>query len=110
METPEKRRKVFDAQITKAANAIAKLRARSVPVVFVRAPSNGEYYEYEQTYFPREETWDPLLQRTGAPGIHFDDHPQLQGFELPEWSHLTSADADRFTAALVPLVMVEFAR
>ena len=110
METPEKRRKVFDAQITKAANAIAKLRARGVPVVFVRAPSNGEYYAYEQTYFPREETWDPLLQRTGAPGIHFDDHPQLQGFELPEWSHLTSADADRFTAALVPLVMVEFAR
>lgn len=109
METPEKRRKVFDTQIAKAASAIAKLRARGVPVVFVRPPSDGEYYLYEQTYFPRAETWDPLLERTGAPGIHFEDHPQLQGLELPEWSHLTSADADRFTAALAPLVMVEFA-
>ena len=44
METPEKRRKVFDEQIDKASTAIAKLRVRGVRVVFVRAPSDGEYY------------------------------------------------------------------
>ncbi len=110
METQDMRTKAFDAQIAKAASAIAKLRGRGVPVVFVRPPSGGDYYAYEQTYFPRAETWDPLLDRTGAPGIHFEDHPQLQGLELPEWSHLSAADADRFTAALVPLVMAEFAR
>jgi hypothetical protein len=72
-------------------------------VVFVRPPSGGEYYTYEQKYFPRDETWDLLLKRTGAPGIHFDDYPQLQGYYLPEWSHIAPSDAVRFTAALAPI-------
>ena len=50
------------------------------------------------------------MSKTGAPGIHFEDHPQLQGYELPEWSHLSAPEADRLTAALVPLVEAEFAR
>jgi hypothetical protein len=45
-----------------------------------------------------------LIARTGARGVHFEDYPQLQGFWLPEWSHLAAADADRYTAALYPLV------
>jgi hypothetical protein len=73
-----------------------------------RPPSSGEYYTYEQKYFPRAETWDLLLKRTGAPGIHFDDYPQLQGYYLPEWSHIAASDAVRFTAALVPIVEREF--
>ena len=59
---------------------MAKLRARGVPVVFVRLPSDGAYYDFEQKYFPRDKTWDLLLSKTGAPGIHFEDHPQLQGY------------------------------
>ena len=108
METPEKARKVIDEQITRAAAAVAKLRARGVPVVFVRPPSSGAWYTYEQKYFPRAETWDLLLKRTGAPGIHFDDYPQLQGYYLPGWSHIAASDAVRFTAALVPIVEHEF--
>jgi hypothetical protein len=73
----------------------------------VRA-SSGAYYTYEQKYFPRAETWDLLLKRTGAPGIHFDDYPQLQGYPLPEGSHIAASDAVRFTAALVPIVEREF--
>ena len=45
-----------------------------------------------------------LLARTGAPGIHFEDHPELQGYALPEWSHMAASDADRYTAALYPIV------
>ena len=108
METREKASKLVDEQITRAAAAVAKLRARGVPVVFVRPPSSGEYYVYEQRVFPRAETWDLLLKRTGAAGIHFDDYPQLQGYYLPEWSHIAASDANRFTAALVPLVQLEF--
>lgn len=109
MDTPEKARKLMETQIERAAKAIATLRARGVRVVFVRPPSDGEYYAFEQKTTPRARTWDVLLQRTGTPGIHFEDHPQLQGYELPEWSHLTAADAKRFTTALAPLVESEFA-
>jgi hypothetical protein len=104
MDTPAKARAVATEQIERAAKAVATLRRRGVPVVFVRPPSNGAYYAFEQQALPRAHTWAPLLQRTGAPGIHFEDYRQLQGYQLPEWSHLAAADATRFTAALVPLV------
>jgi hypothetical protein len=49
-----------------------------------------------------------LLAKTGAPGIHFEDYPELQGFNMPEWSHMTGADADRFTAALYGVIDRDF--
>lgn len=97
-----------DKQIDRAAAAVARLRARGVPVLFVRAPSSHLWWQVEQAAFPRAETWDALLAATGAPGIHFDDHPQLRGYELPEWSHLSAADAQSWTAALVPLAETAF--
>jgi hypothetical protein len=108
MDTPEKVKASIDGQIAKAAKAITTLRARGVRVLFLRAPSAGEYYAFEQKAFPRKQTWDLLLQRTGVPGIHFEDYPQLQGYTLPEWSHLSAVEANRFTAALAPLVEQAF--
>jgi hypothetical protein len=107
MDTPEKMRKLIDAQIQRAVDAIAKLRARGVEVLFVRPPSVGEYYAFEQKHLPRATTWDLLLQRTSAPGIHFEDHAELQGYDSPEWSHLSAPEAKRFTAALVPIIQRE---
>ena len=109
LDTPAGKRKSIDEQIGKAAAAIAILRARGVPVVFVRMPSVGPYYAFEEKFLPRAETWDLLLQRTAAPGIHFMDYPQLQGYDLPEWSHLSPPEATRFTAQFVPLVQAAFA-
>jgi len=105
-----KTHKTIDEAITKAAAAIATLRARGVRVLFLRAPSSGEYYAYEQRDFPRAKTWDLLLERTQTPGIHFEDYPELQGYDLPEWSHISPFEAERFTAALVPIVEREFAK
>lgn len=104
MDTPEKFKAVIDKQVQRAKVAVDKLRARGVRVVFVRMPSAGDYYNYELKVFPRTITWAPLLQVTGAAGIHFEDYPQLQGFNFPEWSHLSAGDALKFTAQLAPLV------
>ncbi len=100
----------LDKQIARAVAAVAKLRARGVPVLFLREPSVDNYLAYEQRVFPREATWDVLLAKTGAPGIHFQDYPQLQGYTLPEWSHMTGAEADRFTAALYALIDTRYGR
>ncbi len=108
MNTPEKLQTVINTQIDKTAAAVATLRARGVTIVFLRPPSDGDYYAHEQRIFPRARTWDVLLKRTGAQGIHFEDYPELQGYVLPEWSHLSAAEADRFTAALAPLVEAKF--
>jgi hypothetical protein len=102
--------KVRDEQIARAAAAVDKLRARGVPVVFIRPPSNGPWLEAEERHFPRRDSWDVLLARTGAPGVHYADFPAMQGLDLPEWSHLSAADAKRFTAILAPHVEAAFAR
>jgi hypothetical protein len=99
-----------DVQIDKAVKAVATLRARGVKVLFVREPSAGPYLDYDNRLFPRATSWDVLLAKTGAPGIHFEDYPQLQGFELPEWSHIGYADAKKFTAALHAIVVRDFWR
>ena len=110
MDTPEGKRKVVDEQIARMVAAIDKLRARGVPVLFVRPPSDGPIHAFEDRELPRAQTWDLVLERTGAPGIHYEDYPELMGYELPEWSHLSAPEAVRFTAALVPIVEREFAK
>jgi hypothetical protein len=97
---PEGLQKLIDREIERTVAVVAKLRARGIPVIFVRAPSDRDYLAFEDRDFPRERTWDVLLARTGAPGIHFKDYPQMQGLFLPEWSHLAHADAQRYTEAL----------
>jgi hypothetical protein len=97
----------LEKQIARSTSAVAKLRERGLQVVFVRPPSDGEYLAWEQRDFPRATTWDVLLQRTGAPGIHFEDHPELQGLNLPEWSHLAAADAEVFTERLCAILQRE---
>ena len=104
MDTPEKLQKVIDTQIQRAVDVVAKLRARGVQVLFVRPPTAGRYLEFDNKVFPRTKTWDVLLAKTGAPGIHFEDYPELQGMDLPEWSHLSKVDAERYTAALYRII------
>lgn len=102
--TPEMAKENATRQLERAVAAVSKLQARGVPVVFLRAPASGEFLEAENKGFPRAQSWDILLQRTGATGIHFEDHPELQGYHLPEWSHMTAAEAERFTVALCRLL------
>jgi len=79
-------------------------RKRGGQMIFIRPPSSGMLLELEKVAFPRAETWDVLLERTGVPGVHFEDYPELQGFELPEWSHLRAEHSPPFTRALARIV------
>jgi hypothetical protein len=110
--TPAEAAKGVHEQIERAAKAVAKLRARGVKVLFVRMPSAGEYLAFENQRFPRALTWDVLLATTGAAGIHFEDYPELrpdvQGYYLPEWSHMVRADGERVTAALYRIIERDF--
>jgi hypothetical protein len=100
--------KIEKEQIEGMAKAVAQLRARGVKVLFVRMPSIGPYLQYENQNFPRARTWDALLAATGAPGIHFEDYPEMQGYNLPEWSHMTRAEGERFTAVLHGIIQRDF--
>jgi len=110
--TLEEAIKAENEEIERAAKSVAKLKARGVQVLFVRMPSTGEYLAYENRMFPRARGWTRLLAVTGAPGIYFEDYPELrpdlQGYYLPEWSHMIRADGERFTAALYRIIERDF--
>lgn len=106
--TPEE---TVEKQIARAAAAVATLRARGVQMLFVRHPTGGDYLAFERGTFPKAATWDPLLARTGVPGLHFEDHPELQqGFEFPEWSHMSHESAKRYTEALYRIIERDYPR
>jgi hypothetical protein len=85
-----------------AATAVQKIRARGGSVVFLRLPVSGDLKKLEDRATPRAGPWNRLLRETGAPGIYFEDYPELAGFVCPEWSHLSASDSIEFTHRLVP--------
>jgi hypothetical protein len=96
-----------DTEIEKAVAATKRLQARGVEVIFVRFPSGGHYAISEPMYAPRAENWDVLIEKTGALGVHWEDHQELQGYWMPEWSHMSGTEADRFTKAVYDVIQRE---
>ncbi|MBI2425800.1 MAG: hypothetical protein HYV27_23445 [Candidatus Hydrogenedentes bacterium] len=81
--------------------AVSTLQSRGGKIIFLCLPSTATYREYEERLWPRAQWFDALVKELDVTGIHFEDHPALQGFSCPEWSHLTQEDATRFTKALL---------
>jgi hypothetical protein len=98
----EKMGKAIDARFRNTAQAVEKLRARGGKIVFVRFPNSGELKALEDRLNPRARDWDRLLKDTKAPGIYYEDFPELSGFDCPEWSHLSAGDSVEFSKRLMP--------
>ena len=97
----------INAVIAEVKANVDKIRARGGDVVFIRMPYGGGYAPVEDMGFPRDRFWDCLVKETDSVGVSWHDYPALQGYELPEWSHLSASEATRFTRALVPIVYAE---
>ncbi|WP_162823632.1 hypothetical protein [Lysobacter sp. TY2-98] len=102
--------KTIESTLAKTQAAVARIRARGGDVVFVRPPSSGPLRVREEQRIPRRLGWDALLARAQAVGIHVDDHPQLQGLDIPEWSHLSQRCASVYTDAYVRLLAAATSR
>jgi len=87
-----------------------EIRERGGDVVFVRMPTNGSTLAREKALFPRTEYWDRFAASVDAVAIHFEDHPELQGFEQPDGSHLDQRGSAEFSAALGKILVREVAR
>jgi hypothetical protein len=94
--------KAIEARFHDTVSAVDKLRARGGKIVFVRFPNSGELKALEDRLNPRTRDWERLLSDTKAPGIYFEDYPELSSFTCPEWSHLSAGDSVEFTKRLIP--------
>ena len=84
------------------AAAVQKLRSRAGKIVFVRLPHSGGLKALEDRETPRAAVWDRVIKDTAAPGIYYEDFPELAGFNCPEWSHLSAGDSVEFSKRLIP--------
>ena len=91
----------IEARFHDVATAVKKLRARGGKIVFVRFPESGELKKLEDRETPRAGIWDQVIKKTGAPGIYYEDYPELSGFNCPEWSHLSAGDSVEFSKRLI---------
>jgi hypothetical protein len=94
----------LDSFFVRINDDVQKFKQRGGKMIFIRPPSSGGFRPMEAHYLPRELYWDRLLRETGCPGVHFEDYPELQGFELPEWSHMRADQTPAFTRALVKII------
>jgi hypothetical protein len=92
----------IEARFRDTTVAVKKLRARGGKIVFVRLPVSSELKALEDRLMPRDQIWDRVIKETGAPGIYYEDFPELSGFTCPEWSHLSAGDSVEFSKRLVP--------
>lgn len=93
-----------EKDLRRTRESVAAIRSRGGRVVFLRFPSTGGCRELENQFSPREGFWERLIAAADAPGIHFEDHEALRGFDCPEWSHLTEADAAVYSRNLMPIL------
>jgi hypothetical protein len=94
--------KAIEQRFQDVAAAAQKLRSRGGKIVFVRLPVSGELKVLEDRTTPRSQIWDRVIKDTAAPGIYFEDYPELASFTCPEWSHLSAGDSVEFSKRLVP--------
>lgn len=86
---------------------VRAIEARGGEVIFVAFPATGWLREFEEQTAPNETHWKPLIAESGCIGIHFEEHEELRGFNCPEWSHLSAADAVKFTEGLMKVLEQE---
>lgn len=87
----------WEGNLRRIKQSVASIQARGGKVIFSRLPSTGGVYALESQQKSRAEIWDRILKETGAPGVYFEDYPELTGFTCPEWSHLNAEDATDYT-------------
>ena len=100
----------IEKRFADTAAAVKKIQARGGKVVFVRFPMSGELKKHEDKLTPRAGPWSRIIRETGAPGIYFEDYPELASFDCPEWSHLSGPDSVEFTKRLVPHLKTALAK
>lgn len=108
--TPPPTEPQIQAVIAEVRRDVEKIRAKGGDVIFALHPVEGIFLKAESTVFHRSRHFDRLVRETGAIGIHYEDHPRLQGYRLPETSHLHPRDAEVYTAEFARILYAERAR
>jgi hypothetical protein len=94
----------LDGTIDRVERMVQRIQSRGGKVVFLRMPSSGRTYAFEEEAFPRASEWDILAARTSARCVHFQDDRNLSNYRCPDGSHLAGRDTAEFTRRVADIV------
>jgi len=83
---------------------VAAIRQRGGEVYFVRMPSEGAMWRWEERHWPRSRYWDRLAGEFPGRAIHFRDYPRLSRARCIDGTHLDFSQAREFTRALTDII------
>jgi len=89
----------FEKNLNILVSLIEKIESRGGRVTIFRMPSSKLIWAMDQQRYPRDIFWKKILLKHPA-SFHFNDHPTLNGFDLPDGSHLDKKDKEKFTENL----------
>jgi hypothetical protein len=105
--SPKERKDDKEGTIKFFVENAKKFMTRGGNLILLYCPSDGELKQIELENLPRAEYWDELVKRSGAKSYHYEDYVELQGLNVPEWSHLAGEDADYFTKELLNILLMD---
>ena len=100
----------FEAQLSRLASAVERLRARGAGVVLVYMPGCGGRKIMEERRFPKARYWAAVRSRVAALTIDVEDFPGAPALPCYDGSHLDRADAGPVTTWLAAQVRARLPR
>ena len=91
----------MDSLLESCKADVQRINGRGGQVVFIRHPGSNDFLTFEREHYPRDSFFHRLCNVTGCFGIHFEDYPEFVILQCPEWSHLTTQDANNYTPKLI---------
>ena len=83
---------------------IEKYKQEGGRIAFINGPITGGYLKNDPINYPRDKYWDRLIRECKSPGYHFQDYPETNNMDPPEWSHLNRKESDIFTRHIIKLL------
>lgn len=80
------------------------LKSKGCRVYVLRLPSEGLVLDYERQLFPQDRFWKQMERHLDARFIHFEDHPELEGYLSMDGSHVAAGKAGEFTRHLASIL------
>ncbi len=103
-DTPKRNDKMIESSFPFYLDLVRTLKARGGKIIWTRNPSHGDVKQIEDIKYPRAAYWDAFTQKSQCPSYHFEDYPALNQFFTPEWSHLSTPDAKKYTRELIGIL------
>ena len=97
----------FITGLDRLLKSIREIENRGGKVIIVRFPMDKLIWEIDRRKYPREKFWDELAGRHDKT-IHFEDHPMLSKYNLPDGSHLDYRDKKSFTRELMKIIDADY--